>query len=547
MARMIDWPLLRRPTRVPVPTRGPRRRGRLSKALALVAVSIGAAVLVLGSPGWAQTPKRGGVLRVAVLGDPPTLDSHWTTANFVEIITQHIYEGLYTLDQNYQPIPDLADGLPVASADGLTYTIKLRPGIKFHNGKEMTSEDVVASLKRWGGYAAQAKALWASVEEVRPAGKHAVEIRLKERSGVVLISLANANNFGAIYPKEIAEKYPTPNKVAEFIGTGPYRFVEWKPDSHIRMVRYDDYKPRSEAPNGWGGRKTAYLDEIRWIPTPDVATRVAALESAEVDFADDLQPDAYDRVKANPKLKPIVVRPFSWAIGVFNKKEGLMTNVKLRLAIQAAIDVEPVMKGAVGNPLFYRLDPGLSFQEQKAWHSTVGAQSYNQHNKEKAKQLLREAGYNGEPIRFLTTKEYAWMYNYALVTKQQLEELGVNVDLQVVDWATLVQRRNNPQMYDIFTTGMSFVPDPTQHPYLRCDWPGWTCDEEIQRRMDAIRKESDPAKRKAQWDEVQKRFYEYVPAIRYGDIFGFRAMQAYVKGFNENMTFPRFYNVWLDK
>ncbi|PYM62235.1 MAG: peptide ABC transporter substrate-binding protein, partial [Candidatus Rokuibacteriota bacterium] len=286
---------------------------------------------------------------------------------------------------------------------------------------------------------------------------------------------------------------------------------------------------------------------IRWIPTPDVATRVAALESAEVDFADDLQPDAYDRVKANPKLKPIVVRPFSWAIGVFNKKEGLMTNVKLRLAIQAAIDVEPVMKGAVGNPLFYRLDPGLSFQEQKAWHSTVGAQSYNQHNKEKAKQLLREAGYNGEPIRFLTTKEYAWMYNYALVTKQQLEELGVNVDLQVVDWATLVQRRNNPQMYDIFTTGMSFVPDPTQHPYLRCDWPGWTCDEEIQKRMDAIRKDSDPARRKALWDEVQKRFYEYAPAIRYGDIFGFRAMQAYVKGFNENMTFPRFYNVWLDK
>jgi peptide/nickel transport system substrate-binding protein len=102
-------------------------------------------------------------------------------------------------------------------------------------------------------------------------------------------------------------------------------------------------------------------------------------------------------------------------------------------------------------------------------------------------------------------------------------------------------------MYDIFTTGMSFVPDPTQHPYLRCDWPGWTCDEEIQKRMDAIRRESDQAKRKALWDEVNKRFYEYVPAIRYGDIFGFRAMQGYVKGFNENMTFPRFYNVWLDK
>jgi peptide/nickel transport system substrate-binding protein len=494
----------------------------------------------------AGAQKKGGVLRVAVLGDPPTLDAHWTTANFVEVITQHMYEGLYTLDQNYQPIPDLAEAMPVVSPDGLTYAIRIRQGVKFHNGKELTSEDVVASLKRWGGYAVQAKGLWASVEDVRATGKHAIEIRLKEKSGIVLITLANANNFGAIYPKEIAEKYPTPAKVTEYVGTGPYKFVEWKPDSHIRMVRYDEYKARSEPPNGWGGRKTALVDEIRWIPMPDVATRVAALESGEVDFADDLQGDAYNRIKENPKLRPLVVRPFTWAIGVFNKKEGLMVNQKLRQAIQAAIDVEPVMKGAVGNPIFYRLDPGLSFQEQKAWHSTAGAASYNQHNREKAKQLLREAGYKGEAVRFMTTREYAWMYNYALVTKQQLEELGITVDLQVVDWATLVQRRNNPQMYDIFTTGMSFVPDPTQHPYLRCDWPGWTCDEQIQKLMDALRREADPAKRRATWEEIQKRFYEYVPAIRYGDIFGFRAMQAYVKGY-ENMTFPRFNNVWLEK
>jgi peptide/nickel transport system substrate-binding protein len=513
---------------------------RLAGPLVVLALLGG---LAPGAP--AQT--RGGVIRVAVLGDPPTLDAHWTTANFVEVIAQHIYEGLYTLDKDYQPIPELAESLPTVSADGLTYTIKLRPGVRFHNGKELTSEDVVASLKRWGGYAAQAKALWGSVEDVRPAGRHAVELKLKERSGVVLISLANANNFAAIYPKEIAEKYPTPAKVTEFVGTGPYKFVEWKPDSHIRMVRYDDYKARSEPPSGWGGRKTAYLDEIRWVPMPDVATRVAALESGEVEFADDLQADAYNRIKENPKLRPLVVRPYAWAMAVFNKKEGLMTSQKLRQAIQAALDLDPVMQAAVGNKLFYRLDPGLSFQEQKAWHSTVGAASYNQKNRDRAKQLLREAGYKGEPVRFLSTKEYAWMYNYALVTKQQLEEIGVTVDLQVVDWATLVQRRNNPQMYDIFTTGMAFVPDPTQHPYLRCDWPGWACDDAIQKAMDQIRKESDPAKRKAVWDEVQKRFYEYVPVLRLGDVFGFRAMQASVKGFNEGMSFPRFYNVWLEK
>src|SRR5262245_23247683 len=203
-------------------------------AVGLIALVAGALALAVGLDlAWAQgAPKKGGVLRVAVLGDPPTLDSHWTTANFVEVITQHIYEGLYTLDQSYQPIPDLAEGMPQVSADGLVYTIKLRQGIKFHNGKEMTSDDVVASLNRWGGYAVQAKSLWASVEEVRPAGKYAIELRLKEKSGIVLISLANANNFGAIYPKETAEKYPTPNHATASIRPGPYHSAASKPHPH---------------------------------------------------------------------------------------------------------------------------------------------------------------------------------------------------------------------------------------------------------------------------------------------------------------------------
>jgi peptide/nickel transport system substrate-binding protein len=517
------------------------------RTLRLGCLALLVAALLAAVPPGADAQRRGGVIRVGVLGDPPTLDSHWTTANFVEYLTAHMYEALYTLDQNYQPIPMLAEGLPVASADGLLYTIKLRQGVKFHSGKEMTSEDVVASLRRWGGYAAQAKPLWASVEAVTAADRYTVELRLKEKTGIVLISLANSNNFGAIYPKEIAEKYPTPQKVTEFVGTGPYKFAEWKPDSHIRMVRFDDYKPRTEPASGYGGRKVAYADEIRFVPTPDVATRVAALESGELDFVDDLQADAYDKIKANPKLRPVIVRPISWPTAVFNKKEGLMTNQKLRQAIQAAIDIEPAMQAGAGNPLFYRLDSALSFQEQKAWHSKVGAEHYNTRNKALAKKLLQEAGYKGEPVRWITTREYAWMYNIALVVKQQLEEVGINVDLQVLDWATLVQRRNNPQMYDIFSTGMTLVPDPTQHPYLRCEWPGWTCDPDINGRLDAIRRETDQKKRMALWEEVHKLFYERVPVIRFGDLLGLRAMQAHVKGFNESMAFPRFHNVWLEK
>src|SRR5262249_57797775 len=116
------------------------------------------------------------------------------------------------------------------------------------------------------------------------------------------------------------------------------------PDQYIRMTRFDEYKPRSEKPNGFGGGKIAYTDEIRWQPVPEVATRVAQVETGELDFTDDLNLDAYDRLKKNSSLRPIVVIGNGWLIAVLNKKEGLMTSQKLRQAWQAAIDTEPIMK-----------------------------------------------------------------------------------------------------------------------------------------------------------------------------------------------------------
>src|SRR4030095_13755528 len=181
--------------------------------------------------------------------------------------------------------------------------------------------------------------------------------KMKEKSAIVLISLAVPNNFGAIYPKEIAEKFEPAVKDTEYIGTGPYKLAEWKPDQYIRMVRFDDYKSRNEKPNGFGGGKTAYVDEIRWQPVPEGATRVVQGGPGEREFADALHPDACDRLKKNPTLRPIVAKGNAWLIAVLNKKEGLMTSQKLRQAWQAAIDVEPIMKNAAGGHSdFYRVD-----------------------------------------------------------------------------------------------------------------------------------------------------------------------------------------------
>src|SRR4029450_6413343 len=169
---------------------------------ALVAL---AAVLVTCAAGDALAQVKGGVMRVGNLGEPPSLDAHWTTASITETLTNHIYEGLDSLDKDKKPIPMLADSHTV-SKDGLVYTFKLRQGIKFHNGKEMTSEDVVASLTRWGKQSIYGKALFALVTEVRAVDKYTVDMKLKEKSAIGLISLGVPNNLRAIYPKEIAEK-----------------------------------------------------------------------------------------------------------------------------------------------------------------------------------------------------------------------------------------------------------------------------------------------------------------------------------------------------
>jgi len=246
------------------------------------------------------------------------------------------------------------------------------------------------------------------------------------------------------------------------------------------------------------------------------------------------------------KHLPEVRRPI---VAVLNKKEGLMVNQKLRQAWQAALDIEPIMKAVAGGRAeFYRMDASLAFVENKPWYvKQQPSWGWNEHNKDKAKRLLQEAGYKGEPVRFVTTQEYKWMYDFALVSKQQLEEVGFKIDLQVMDWATLSQRRFNSKEYDVFTTGMGAFYDPTHHIYLTASWPGWTTDEDILKLQAEMARETDPKKRMALWEQQTRQFYEKVPVIRYGDLFGLRAARNTVKGFNDKTERVRFYNVWLEK
>jgi len=508
------------------------------------------AFLICGASPWLgpaaaqmEQPKRGGTLRAAMIGEPPSLDLHWTTATITQQVTWHFYETLFTLDAKFQPIPHLAEGYE--AMDGAKrYLIRLRKGVKFHNGKEMTAADVVASLERWGRVATPGKATFQTVEAVEAKGPSAIEVRLKEPSAVLIMALAIPGSAAVIYPKEVIEATGD-GQLKQFIGTGPFKFVEHKPDRHIKVVRFDEYAARPEAPNGYGGRRTAYVDEILFIPVPDVAVRLAGAETGEYHFAQQIKQDQYDRVKAMPALEPSINKPGNWATAVFNMKQGLFTDKRLRQAFHAALDKEPIMEAAFGHAEFYRLDPGISFREQ-AWFSTVGAERFNERDKDKARRLLKEAGYQGQPVRWITTREYEWMYKIALVSKQQLEEVGFKIDLQVLDWATLVQRGNKPEVYDVFSTGFTMAFEPSLGASVQCNWPGWWCTPEKEQLLQAMMREPDFKARYALWEKVQALFWEEMPRVKYGDSFSLDVKRKELKGFR---TTPHlfFWNAWLDK
>src|SRR5262244_1490038 len=489
-----------------------------------------------------EQPRTGGVLKAGLIGEAPTLDLHATTAVITQQITWHIYETLYTYDKNLNPIPMLAEGHTVTD-NGRRYTITLRKGVRFHNGKEMTSADVVPSLQHWAKLGTTPKAIWKNVEALEAKDPYTVVIYLKEPSGSLLYALGSPNNGGAIYPKEVVAAAGD-GQVKEYIGTGPYRLVEHKPDRHVRLARFKDYSARSDPSNGYGGKRTAYIDEIYFIPVPEASVRLAGAETGEYNFAQSIRQDQIDRVKGQPNLEAQISKPFGWITAVPNHKEGVMANKKIRQAFLAVLDMEPIMSAGIGNKAFYRLDGALFYPEQAAWYSDAGLASYNQKNKAKARQLLKEAGYNGQPVRWITTKEYEWMYNTALMASQQMEDVGFKVDLQVVDWATLVQRRNKPELFDVFSTGLTFNADPAFNTAVECNWPGWWCQEDKERWLDTLRSEGDPRVRRAAWEKVQAMMYEDVGRIKLGDYFSLDVTRKEVRGFKPG-PFLYFWNTWI--
>lgn len=483
--------------------------------------------------------KKGGILKAAIMAELPSVDPVYTTATLARNLSQHMLEGLFGRDAKYAPGPDLADSYEV-TPDAKTFTIALRKGVTFHNGKAMTSADVVASMKRWMVAGTRGKTIGARLDSIEPKGTDAVVFKFKAATGLLPAFLAHPEAY--IVPEEVANEAGK-NQLKQYVGTGPFQFVEKVPDRYLRVKRYDGYAARTEEPNGYLGRKTAYLDQIDFIPVPEDSVRAEGVGTGEYHFGEQLTPDVYANLKANPQVEPVIAKPYQFNVVHMNKKQGMFTDLRMRKAIRSALDMTAPWKAAWGNEMFYRLAPGISAPET-AYYSEVGKDAYNNPKPDEAKAFLKDAGYKGDAIKWLTTKEYPYNYTCTTVMKQELEPFGVAVDMKLSDWATLLSTRSKPDQQDIFITGHDAYVHPTIQPFMDQNWPGWWVSPAKDKLFDALFAESDPKKSFALIEDMERLIVDECPFAKIGEYFILRGTRKEMKGFRPMADFV-FWNVSL--
>ena len=499
----------------------------------------GMALLAMTGTAWSA-----GTLRYATVGEPPSLDQHVLTSDLATTIAHHMFEGLYTFNAANSPVPLLATGEKISN-NGKTITISLRKGVKFHNGQEMTSADVVASLERWGEFGARGPQMFGNVDSVEATGDYEVTIKLNEPFGPWKNLMAFINGGPAIFPASIMRSAgKEPIAPEDYIGTGPYKFNEWEPNRHVELVRFDGYSSPSGRADGYGGEREAVFDTLRFIPVPDVGTRVSGLRAGDYDYAESIPGDLYSDLDADSGVVTILNGGPIFGLVFFNSRHGpLQENFALRRAIQTAIDKTPALQVAIGPEGLWRAN-GSFLPEGNVWYTASGTENYSMGDADKAKSMAEAAGYDGEPIKFMVSTNYPHHYDTAIVYTKQLAQAGFNIDLQVYDWATLIEKRAQPDQWDMFFTHHGFVPDPILISVLNENYPGWWTTSEKADLVAKFSSSADPAERQAIWSDLQALIYEQVPTMKTGDIYTYNIASPDLDGLGEaTLIWPHFWNV----
>jgi peptide/nickel transport system substrate-binding protein len=514
-----------------------------------------AAALAFPAPYvWAQ--KRGGTLRFVPHADLRVLDVTRYTGYITNRTNGYlVYDTLFSLDANGRVRPQMVEKY-TTSGDGRKWTFTLRDGLRFHDGQPVTAEDCVVSLRRWSHRDPLGQFFMAATERLQAVDKKTFALELGKPFGLVLEALAKPSAVVPfILPARIAAT-PEEDMIKEAIGSGPYKFVkdEWQPGNQVVYVRNPDYVPRNEPPSGAAGGKHVYIDRVIWRYIPDPATAAAALEAGEVDGWEQPPLDYVPRVERNPNINIVVYDPVGnqgWIRP--NHLQPPFNNKKARQALVRMADQERYLQAAVGQAKYYRTS-GAYFVSKSEYGMNAGAPP--KVDFEHARQLMKEAGYDGRPIVVLDPTNIAMLHAVSLVTGELLQKIGCTVDIQAMDWGTLVGRRakKGPVAeggWNILHTWWSAadMASPALNPGVAgvCDkaFFGWYCSEQMEKlRRDWVGL-TNPAKRKQLAEEIQKFAYDDVPYALWGEFVTPAAYRKSVRGLLQ-FAAPLLWNISLD-
>lgn len=443
------------------------------------------------------------------------LDPVITTAHITRNHAYMIYDVLIAQDSNFQPQPQMADW--AVSDDQLTYTFTLRDGLTFHDGAPVTAADAVASLKRWGQKDAGGQVIMDRTASLEATDDKTITWTLAEPFVPMLDMLSKQSALPPfIMPARVAET-SADEAITDYTGSGPFQFVEeeFQPGLTVVYEKFDDYVPRDEPADWMAGGKEVNVDRVEWVNMPDIQTAVNALSSGEIDYIEQMQVDLLPLLEGDPNLVVETREPTGMQTMVrMNFLHPPFDNQQVRQAALKAIQQEPVLAAMVGNPEYYQVC-GAVLGCGTPLGSESGAETLTQGGgMEEAKALLQEAGYDGTPVVLMAPTDMVALATQPVVVSQALREAGFTVELQPMDWQTLVTRRASQAApseggWNIFITNWMVpeISNPVSNPMLngRGDdaWFGWPTDPRIEELKENFIDAADLEGQKAVAAEIQ--------------------------------------------
>jgi peptide/nickel transport system substrate-binding protein len=503
---------------------------------AAVAVALG---LIFSSAG-AQDK----VLRVVPHSNLNILDPIWTTQYMARNHGYMVYDTLFGTDEKNRIQPQMVERWSV-SPDQRLWTFTLRDKLEFHDGKPVTGDDVIASLARWGKRDAMGQKLMSFVERMDSPAPNTFRLFLREACGFVLEALGKpSSNVPFIMPKRVADT-PADKQIDDATGSGPYIFKkdEFKPGDKAVYVRNPKYIARKEPPSGTAGGKQVYVERVEWnLALRDAQAQVNALANGEIDILEQPAFESYAPLQADRSVQVVNSNPLGFQYMCrFNHLHPPFNNPKVRQAALAAFAQEPFLRAQVGVKEFYRSCPSM-FTCGTPYGSPKGSEIQSKSSLRKAQELLKSSGYDGTAVVLMKPTDLAAIQKLPEVAAQLLRQAGFKVDLQAMDWNTVVSRRakKDPPAqggWNMFCTAW-VAPDiwnPLANPAVGAlgdkSWFGWPADEKLESLRDRFARATDEAGKKALAEEIQARAFEIGTHAPLGEYINPLAARKNVSGF----------------